>query len=345
MQTDHPAGSIRGDPSDALPGLPDDLLGRLQQARQVIDGTGQPTAPAPRGRSVHPCLGQLGCFDPCLPQRPPRIDQQTLRVPHGRLGQIGQLPGDPLHTVFDLVAAQLAAGPQFRRDRVRALARRARPVPQRGTHRAAGSPNPLTRRGDPPYRLAQQPGIGRIAHVRRDHGGVCPDPAGAQQLRLGGLGQQRLVQSLHRGRPATSGQLHQRRRMWHRPVQGNPAEPPPGDRITDLPTQRLVTQPVPKLQKHQPQIRLHRRGRTPDPRIEERHERGEEHRIIEQPVDPRQLVGQLQQLRRKHCLPQRHLITYSTKHDGLDLLLAQGLEAILPVQHHQPADQRADRSK
>ena len=42
----------------------------------------------------------------------------------------------------------------------------------------------------------------------------------------GGLGQQRLVQSLHRGRPATSGQLHQRRRMWHRPVQGNPAEPP-----------------------------------------------------------------------------------------------------------------------
>ena len=135
---------------------------------------------------MHPCLGQLGCFDPCLPQRPPRIDQQTLRVPHGRLGQIGQLPGDPLHTVFDLVAAQLAAGPQFRRDRVRALARRARPVPQPGTHRAAGSPNPLTRRGDPPYRLAQQPGIGRIAHVRRDHGGVSPDPAGAQQLRLGG---------------------------------------------------------------------------------------------------------------------------------------------------------------
>ena len=52
----------------------------------------------------------------------------------------------------------------------------------------------------------------------------------------------------------------------------------------------------------------------------------------------------LQQLRRKHCLPQRHLITYSTKHDGLDLLLAQGLEAILPIQHHQPADQRADFS-
>ena len=28
--------------------------------------------------------------------------------------------------------------------------------------------------------------------------------------------------------------------------------------------------------------------------IEERHERGEEHRVIEQSVDPRQLVGQLQ---------------------------------------------------
>ena len=92
MQTDHPAGSIRGDPSDALPGLPDDLLGRLQQVRQVAHGTGQPTTPAPRGRIAHAGLGQLGRFEPCLPQRPPRIDQQALRVPHGRLGQIGPAP-------------------------------------------------------------------------------------------------------------------------------------------------------------------------------------------------------------------------------------------------------------
>ena len=59
--------------------------------------------------------------------------------------------------------------------------------------------------------------------------------------------------------------------------------------------------------------------------LEERHERGEENRIIEQPVDPRQLIGQLQQLRRKHCLPQRHLIAYSTKHDGLDPFSHKGL--------------------
>ena len=89
-------------------------------------GAGEPTTPAPRGRIVHACLGQLGRCDPCLPQRPPRIDQQTVRIPHGRLGQIGQFPGDPLHTVFDLVATQLAAGPQLRGDPVCPLPARER---------------------------------------------------------------------------------------------------------------------------------------------------------------------------------------------------------------------------
>jgi len=205
MQTDHPAGSIRGGPGDALPGLPDDLLGRRQQPRQVADGAGQPTTPAPRGRIVHACLGQLGRYDPCLPQRPPRIDQQMVRIPHGRLGQIGQFPGDPLHTVFDLVATQLAAGPQLRGDPVCPLPRGAGAVPQPGPHRAARVMDPLPGHRDPADRLGQQPGIGRVAHVRRDHRGVRANPAGAQQLRPGGLGQQRLVESVHRGAATPSG--------------------------------------------------------------------------------------------------------------------------------------------
>ena len=65
-------------------------------------------------------------------------------------------------------------------------------------------------------RLGQQTRVGRIGHVRRHHRGVHPHPVGAQQLRLGGLGQQRLVQPVHRRRPAPRGQLHQRRRMRHR---------------------------------------------------------------------------------------------------------------------------------
>jgi hypothetical protein len=52
--------------------------------------------------------------------------------------------------------------------------------------------------------------------------------------------------------------------------------------------------------------------------VEERHERNEERRIIQQPIDPGQLRGQHQQLIREHRLPQRHLIAYGTKHDGLD---------------------------
>jgi hypothetical protein len=113
--------------------------------------------------------------------------------------------------------------------------------------------------------------------------------------------------------------------MRHRPIQPDPAEPAPSDRIRDFSAQRLIAQPIAELQKHQPQIGLHRCGRTPDPRIEERLERGEEHRIIEQPVDQRQLIGQLQQLRGKHCLPKRHLIAYSTKHDGLNPFGNKGL--------------------
>ncbi|WP_420873568.1 cytochrome P450 [Mycobacterium riyadhense] len=36
-------------------------------------------------------------------------------------------------------------------------------------------------------------------------------------------------------------------------------------------------------------------------------------------------MGQLQQLRGKHCLPKRHLIAYSTKHDGLNPFRNKGL--------------------
>ena len=116
-----------------------------------------------------------------------------VRIPHGRLGQTGQFPGDPLHTVFDLVATQLAAGPQLRGDPVCPLPRGAGAVPQFRAHPTTSVMDPLPGHRDPADRLGQQPGIGRVAHVRRDHRGVRANPAGAQQLRLGGLGQQRLV--------------------------------------------------------------------------------------------------------------------------------------------------------
>jgi hypothetical protein len=54
VQTDHPAGSVRGAPGDPLPGLFDDPRGRCQQVRQVVDGAGQPATPSPAAGSRTP---------------------------------------------------------------------------------------------------------------------------------------------------------------------------------------------------------------------------------------------------------------------------------------------------
>ena len=123
VQADHPGRSVRGGPGDALPGLSDDPRGRLQQVRQVVHGAGQPTTPAPRGGIPHARLGQLGRLGLCSAQRPSGVAQQTVRVARRGLGEVGELTGDPRHAVVDLVTAQLAAGPQFRRDPVGALSR------------------------------------------------------------------------------------------------------------------------------------------------------------------------------------------------------------------------------
>jgi hypothetical protein len=63
VQADHPGRAIGSPPGDPLPGLLGDLGGGFQQVRQVVDGAGQPTTPAPRGGIPHACLGQLSCFD------------------------------------------------------------------------------------------------------------------------------------------------------------------------------------------------------------------------------------------------------------------------------------------
>ena len=224
------------------------------------------------------------------------VGQQPLGLAGSGGGQLGQLASDPAHGGLRLVAAGRRAGAQPGGDRVGPLAGCPRAVPQRGADRTPGSLDPLTRRSDPTHRLGQQPRIGRIAHVGRHHRGIGPDPVGAQQLGLGGLGQKRLVEPVYRRRPAARRELHQRGRMRHRPVQWDAAKPPPGDRVGHLPAQRLIAQPVAKLQKHQPQIGLHWCRRPPYPRIEERHERGEERRVVQQRIDASQLLGQPLQL-------------------------------------------------
>ena len=65
-------------------------------------------------------------------------------------------------------------------------------------------------------------------------------------------------------------------------------------------------------------IALHGRARPANQRVEVARERGEEYRVIQQRIHPRQLLRQLQHLVRKQRLRQRGLIAYGAEHDGLD---------------------------
>lgn len=189
-------------------------------------------------------------------------------------------------------------------------------VPQPGAGGTACGLDPSAGRCDPPDRLGQQPGVGRVGHVRRHHGGIGAQPIGAQQLGIGGLRQKRLVAPDDCCGAAPGGELHQRRRVRDLAIDRDPAEPPPGDRVADLTAQALKAQPVAELQEHHPQVGLHRRRRPPDLRVEERHERGEEPRVVQQRIDPRQFFRQPQHLRWKDRLPQAHIDRSRPQHQA-----------------------------
>jgi hypothetical protein len=93
------------------------------------------------------------------------------------------------------------------------------------------------------------------------------------------------------GRPPIMETVHQRGRVRDPPVERDPAEPSPDDRVGHLAAQRLITQPMAELEEHQPQVDLHRRGGPAQPRMEERYERREERRIVEQRSDPASSSG------------------------------------------------------
>jgi hypothetical protein len=73
--------------------------------------------------------------------------------------------------------------------------------------------------------------------------------------------------------------------MRHRIGDPDTTEAPPGDGVSDLGTQGLETEPIPEAEEHHPQLGLHRDRRPADRRIEERLERLEEHRVVEQTIN------------------------------------------------------------
>ena len=105
-------------------------------------------------------------------------------------------------------------------------------------------------------------------------------------MRRVGLLQQPLVQRADRHFSTTRGDLHQRARVGHRVSDPDATEPPPGQRIGHLATEGLKTESIAKAQEHHAQIGLDRDGGPADHRVEERDERLEEDRVIEQAVDP-----------------------------------------------------------
>lgn len=96
---------------------------------------------------------------------------------------------------------------------------------------------------------------------------------------------------------------------WSNPIR---QKLPPRDRVRHLPAQRLVSELVAELEEHQPQVGLHRRRRPPQPGVEERLERLEEHRVIQEGVHPGQLHRQPPKFLRQDRLPQRRLVSYRT---------------------------------
>ena len=76
------------------------------------------------------------------------------------------------------------------------------------------------------------------------------------------------------------------------PVQGDAAEPAPGDRVADLPAQALVAQAVAVLEVQQAQQGRRRDRGAAQPRVEMPAPRGEEALVVEVGVDVGELCGE-----------------------------------------------------
>ncbi len=293
----HPGGSVGDLTGEAAAGLGHDLIQHADGALEIGDegccparGSLTRTAEAPAGVCGH----ELGVFD-------------------GGLGDGGQLTGQSEHLVFGVTTASAQPGG----DLMGTTTHRAGAVPEPGP---ASQPERVQRRhslGQLGHSLGQKARVGRIGDVGGDDGGV-----GADLVQLHDVGhhcfvEQRLVQLVNGLVSAAGGDLHERRRMRHRIGDPDPTEASPGDGIGDLGTQGLEAEPIPEAEEHHPQIGLHRDRRPADRRIEERLERLEEHRVVEQTIHLIEPGWEAAELGWEDCLPQGLLIVYlGPQHDG-----------------------------
>ncbi len=263
-------------------------------------------------------IGDEGCCPARGPltrtaKAPAGVCGHHLGVFDGGLGDGGQLAGQSEHLVFGIAAAPAQPGG----DLMGTTAHRPGAVPEAGP---PGQPEDV-QRGHGLRQLGhsfgQEPRVGRVGDVGRDDRGVGADLVELHHVGGHGLVEQRLVQLVGGLVPAAGGDLHERGGVGHGIGDPDATEAPPGDGISDLGTQRLEAEPTPAAEDHQPQLGLHRGSRPTDLRIEERCERLEEHRIVEQTINLLEPRWKAAELGREECLPQGLLIVYlGPQHDG-----------------------------
>lgn len=183
-------------------------------------------------------------------------------------------------------------------------AHRAGPVP----HRRTGREPQHVQRGHQGDEAGDATGhqalrVRPVANVARDDRGIGPEAICPQHPAVIGLFDQRLVEPLHARRAAAFAALLQRRAVRDRAPERDPTEPAPADRVGDLPAQRLEAEAAAVPHVHEAQEPLHGNGTPPELRLEERPERLEERRVVEQLVHPGQLSGHHQRLWRQHRTP------------------------------------------
>ena len=109
-----------------------------------------------------------------------------------------------------------------------------------------------------PSRVERQPRVGRVAHVRLDHGRVDPDRPRPEPLLPPGLVDHHPGDLVHHLGAEPARQLAHRR-LVRRPLpQRDQTEAAQMQRVRHLPHQRLIPPAGPLLDHHQPHIRRHR---------------------------------------------------------------------------------------
>ena len=166
VQADQPGRAVGHLPGQPGPGLGHHRGGPLDGDRQLAQ---RPPQPAP-----HPPAERA-------PDRSAAVAQHRSCLRRSSLRQLGQIPGHPGDRSATLVPAQLGPGTH----RGGHLPRRRQP-PAAGQSSPSRWPRPRPAPAAPPAPACPPPGPAAphrsVDHVRGDHRGIGPHPAGAQQL-------------------------------------------------------------------------------------------------------------------------------------------------------------------